>query len=62
MDWSAITGRRALDGAAAKEEGGGMSDVVFYICFLIAIILCAGTPDLLDAITVYVLSLSKVCP
>jgi len=39
-----------------------MSDVVFYICILIAIILCAGTPDLLDAITAYVLSLSKVCP
>jgi hypothetical protein len=43
-------------------EGAGMSDVVFYICILIAIILCAGTPDLLDAITAYVLSLSKVCP
>ena len=39
-----------------------MSDVVFYICILIAIILCVGTPDLLDAITAYVLSLSKVCP
>ena len=39
-----------------------MSDVAFYVCILIAIILCAGTPDLLDAITAYVLSLSKVCP
>ena len=46
-----------------------MSDTTFYVCifillscWLLAIILCAGTPDLLDAITAYVLSLSKVCP
>jgi len=46
-----------------------MSDTAFYVCifillscWLLAIILCAGTPDLLDAITAYVLSLSKVCP
>jgi hypothetical protein len=39
-----------------------MSDVALLFCILLAVVLFAGTPDLLDAITAYVQSLSKVCP
>ena len=39
-----------------------MNEVMLFLMIGIIIILCIGTPDLLDAVTTYVSSLSKVCP
>lgn len=39
-----------------------MSDFMLILGAVTIIILCAGSPDLLDALTQYVMSLSKVCP
>jgi len=39
-----------------------MSDVVLILGVVVIVILCAGSPDLLDAIIHHVMSLSKVCP
>ena len=43
MDWSAITGRGALDGAAAKAEGGTMNPRIAvkwlnYLCFTVGMV------------------------
>ena len=48
------------EGWNIKIGGEEWSNSVFYIVILILIILCAGKPDLLDAITNYVQSLSEV--
>ena len=38
-----------------------MADVMLWLLILVLIILCVGEPDLLDAITKYVISLSGGC-
>lgn len=39
-----------------------MSDVAVCIAIVLLVLMTAGTPDLLDALVVYVQAQAKVCP